>query len=117
MCLTITIFSSPFVDLLHLLMLFTSSSVILESVALKGNIIIRNNDKYIIGKIIKNTNIKDDPSDYIQVLDNESLEKYQKGCKGYIFETQPKHIDLTNINAIYFIFGDPRICCFSCLFR
>ena len=70
-------------------------------IALKGNIIIRNNDKYIIGKIIKNTNIKDDPSDYIQVLDNESLEKYQKGCKGYIFETQPKHIDLTNINYGY----------------
>ena len=30
--------------------------------------IIRNNDKYIIGKIIKNTNIEDNPSKYIQVL-------------------------------------------------
>ena len=42
--------------------------------ALKGNIIIRNNDNYIIGKIIKNQNIENDPSNYIQVLDNKNIE-------------------------------------------
>lgn len=66
--------------------------------ALKGNIIIRNNDNYIIGKIIKNQNIENDPSNYIQVLDNKNIEKFQKGCKGYIFETQPENINLTKIN-------------------
>ena len=42
--------------------------------ALKGNIIIRNNDNYIIGKIIKNQNIENDPSNYIQVLDNKNMD-------------------------------------------
>lgn len=62
--------------------------------ALKGNIIIRNNDKYIIGKIIKNQNIEDNPSNYIQVLDDENIDKYQKGCKGYIFESLPQNVNL-----------------------
>ena len=69
--------------------------------ALKGTNIIRNNDKYIIGKIIKNTNIEDNPSKYIQVLDDENIEKYQEGCKGYIFENKPKNIVLTDINYGY----------------
>lgn len=69
--------------------------------ALKGTNIIRNNDEYIIGKIIKNENIKDDPSKYIQVLDDANIENYQRGCKGYIFENKPKNIDLTNINYGY----------------
>ena len=69
--------------------------------ALKGNIIIKNNDNYIIGKIIKNENIEDDPSEYIQVLDDKNIEKYQKGCKGYIFESYPQDIDLTDIDYGY----------------
>ena len=69
--------------------------------ALKGTNIIRNNDEYIIGKVIKNTNIEDDPSKYIQVLDDENIEKYQECCKGYIFENKPKNIDLTDINYGY----------------
>lgn len=69
--------------------------------ALKGNNIIRNNDEYVIGKIIKNKSIEGDPSKYIQVLDNENIEKYQENYKGYIFESIPKNIDLTNINYEY----------------
>ena len=39
---------------------------------LKGNINIKNNDKCIIGKIIKNKNVET-KENYIQVLDNKNL--------------------------------------------
>ena len=62
---------------------------------LKGNININNTEEYIIGKIIKNKNIENKET-YIQVLNSENIDLYEKGYKGYIFETEPKKIDLTN---------------------
>lgn len=67
---------------------------------LKGNIFINNKDEYIIGKIIKNKNV-DEKLDYIQVLDNQNIELFQEGYKGYIFESKPSNIELTNINYCY----------------
>lgn len=64
---------------------------------LRGNIIVRNIDKYIIGKIIKNANVQD-KENYIQVLDDENINLFQKGYKGYIFENEPQHIELKKIN-------------------
>ena len=64
---------------------------------LRGNIIVRNKDKYIIGKIIKNANVQD-KENYIQVLDEENINLFQKGYKGYIFENKPQHIELKEIN-------------------
>lgn len=64
---------------------------------LRGNIIVRNKDKYIIGKIIKNANVQD-KENYIQVLDEENINLFQKGYKGYIFENEPQHIELKEIN-------------------
>ncbi len=64
---------------------------------LKGNIVIRNEDKYIIGKIIKNKNVFDKEK-YIQVLDDENIDLFEKGYKGYIFDNKPKNIDLNKIN-------------------
>ena len=64
---------------------------------LKGNINIKNDDKCIIGKIIKNKNTET-KENYIQVLDNENLNLYQKGYLGYVFEEEPKNINLTEIN-------------------
>ena len=67
---------------------------------LKGNINIKNTDEYIIGKIIKNKNIENKET-YIQVLNSENIDLYEKGYKGYIFETEPKKIDLNLINYCY----------------
>ena len=67
---------------------------------LKGNINIKNTDEYIIGKIIKNKNIENKKT-YIQVLNSENIDLYEKGYKGYIFETEPKKIDLNLINYCY----------------
>lgn len=67
---------------------------------LKGNINIKNTDEYIIGKIIKNKNIENKET-YIQVLNIENIDLYEKGYKGYIFETEPKKIDLNLINYCY----------------
>lgn len=64
---------------------------------LKGNIVIRNEDKYIIGKIIKNKNVFDKEK-YIQVLDDENIDLFEKGYKGYIFDNKPKNIELNKIN-------------------
>ena len=64
---------------------------------LKGNIVIRNEDKYIIGKIIKNKNVFDKEK-YIQVLDDENIDLFEKGYKGYIFDNKHKNIDLNKIN-------------------
>ena len=64
---------------------------------LKGNINIKNDDKCIIGKIIKNKNVET-KENYIQVLDNENLNSYEKGYLGYIFENEPQNIDLDKIN-------------------
>ena len=64
---------------------------------LKGNIVIRNEDKYIIGKIIKNKNVFDKEK-YIQVLDDENIDLFEKGYKGYIFDNKPQNIDLNKIN-------------------
>ncbi len=64
---------------------------------LKGNINIKNNDKCIIGKIIKNKNVET-KENYIQVLDNKNLNLYEKGYLGYIFENEPQNIDLDKIN-------------------
>ena len=49
---------------------------------LKGNINIKNTDEYIIGKIIKNKNIENKET-YIQVLNIENIDLYEKGYKGY----------------------------------
>lgn len=67
---------------------------------LKGNINIKNVDQYIIGKIIKNKNIEE-KENYIQVLDNNSINLFENGYKGYIFETKPENIDLDKINYCY----------------
>lgn len=67
---------------------------------LKGNISIKNNDEYIIGKIIKNKNV-DEKQEYIQILDNQNINQYKKGYKGYIFENKPQNIDTENINICY----------------
>ena len=67
---------------------------------LKGNIIVRNNDEYIIGKIIKNENVED-KSKYIQVLEDKKINLYEKGYLGYIFENKPENINLDNINYCY----------------
>lgn len=64
---------------------------------LRGNIVVRNIDKYIIGKIIKNANVQD-KENYIQVLDDENINLFQKGYKGYIFENEPQNIELKQIN-------------------
>ena len=64
---------------------------------LKGNIVIRNEDKYIIGKIIKNKNVSDKEK-YIQVLDDENINLFEEGYKGYIFDNKPQNIDLNKIN-------------------
>ena len=64
---------------------------------LKGNIFIRNEDKYIIGKIIKNKNVSDKEK-YIQVLDDENINLFEEGYKGYIFDNKPQNIDLNKIN-------------------
>ena len=45
---------------------------------LKGNISIKNNDEYIIGKIIKNKNVEE-KQEYIQILDNQNINQYEKG--------------------------------------
>ncbi len=65
---------------------------------LKGNINIKNVDEYIIGKIIKNKNVEDRKEEYIQILDNENINLFEYGYKGYIFENRPQNIDLEKIN-------------------
>lgn len=69
---------------------------------LKGNIYIHNKDEYIIAKVIKNKNVNEEKkSEYIQVLDNNSLELFEGGYKGYIFESEPKSMDVKNSNYCY----------------
>lgn len=71
---------------------------------LKGNIYIHNKDEYIIAKVIKNKNVnEEEKSEYIQVLDNNSLELFEGGYKGYIFESEPKSMDVKNSNYCYSI--------------
>lgn len=65
---------------------------------LEGNTNI--NCDYIIGKIIKNKNVEDKQK-YIQVLDNQNIDKYQDGYRAYIFEEMPKNIKLKNVNYCY----------------
>ena len=66
---------------------------------LKGIINVSNKDEYIIGKIIKNKNVNDEEKDqYIQVLNDNNLELFTQGYKGYIFENEPKQIDMKNTN-------------------
>lgn len=67
---------------------------------LKGNIILKEANDYIIGKIIKNANVAE-KKDYIQVLDDKNVSLFEKGYRGYIFESKPKKIDLENINYCY----------------
>lgn len=67
---------------------------------LRGNIIIRNIDEYIIGKIIKNKNIVN-KENYIQILDDKNINLFQEGYKGYIFENKPQNINLKKINYCY----------------
>ena len=64
---------------------------------LKGNIVVRNVDKYIIGRVIKNSNVVD-KENYIQVLDDKNIDIFEKGYKGYIFENKPKNIKLEETN-------------------
>lgn len=64
---------------------------------LKGDIIVRNIDEYIIGKIIKNKNVIN-KEEYIQILDDENIDVFEEGYKGYIFENIPQNIDLKEIN-------------------
>ena len=71
---------------------------------LKGNISIKNEDEYIIGKIIKNKNVEE-KQEYIQILDNKNIKQYQSGYKGYIFEDKPQNINLESINNCYNVEG------------
>ena len=71
---------------------------------LKGNISIKNEDEYIIGKIIKNKNVEE-KQEYIQILDNQNINQYQSGYKGYIFEDKPQNINLESINNCYNVEG------------
>ncbi len=64
---------------------------------LKGNIVIKNVDEYIIGKIIKNKNVVN-KEEYIQILDDENINLFEEGYKGYIFSNKPKNINLEKIN-------------------
>lgn len=64
---------------------------------LRGNIVIRNLDEYIIGKIIKNKNVSN-KEEYIQVLDDENINLFEEGYKGYIFSNKPQNIKLQKIN-------------------
>lgn len=64
---------------------------------LRGNIVIRNLDEYIIGKIIKNKNVSN-KEEYIQVLDDENINLFEEGYKGYIFSNKPQNINLQKIN-------------------
>lgn len=50
---------------------------------LKGNIILKEANDYIIGKIIKNANVAE-KKDYIQVLDDKNVSLFEKGYRGYI---------------------------------
>ena len=66
---------------------------------LKGsNIYIVNKEEYIIGKIIKNKNVKEEKEQYIQVVDDNNLKLFKEGYKGYIFENEPKSINTKNLN-------------------
>ena len=66
---------------------------------LKGKICINNKEQYIIGKIIKNKNVDTEEKDkFIQVLNEENIKLFEEGYKGYIFENEPKLINLKNIN-------------------
>lgn len=67
---------------------------------LKGNIHIQDMDNYIIGSIIKNQNVENKEK-YIQVLDDENINQFQTGYKGYIFESRPQNINLENLNYCY----------------
>lgn len=62
---------------------------------LRGNIKLQTD--YIIGKIIKN-NVVEEKEKFIQVLDNNNLNLYEEGYKGYIFEDKPNNLELNNIN-------------------
>ena len=67
---------------------------------LRGNIIVKNQNDYIIGRIIKNKNVEE-KNKYIQILENENIELFEEGYLGYIFQDKPKNINLENINYCY----------------
>lgn len=66
---------------------------------LRGNICIKN--EYIISKIIKNKNVEEKREQFIQVLDNNNLDLFENGYKAYIFEDEPKNINLKELNYCY----------------
>lgn len=66
---------------------------------LRGNIHIKN--EYIIGKIIKNKNVEEKREEYIQVLDNNTLDLFENGYKAYIFEEEPQQLELNKLNYCY----------------
>lgn len=67
---------------------------------LRGKIKVNNLDEYIIGKVVKNDN-REMKENYIQVLDDENVEKFEYGYLGYIFEHKPENINLEEINYCY----------------
>lgn len=67
---------------------------------LKGNIKVNNFDEYIIGSVIKNDNV-DNKECFVQLLDDNNINKFKRGYKGYIFESKPKDIDLNNLSYCY----------------
>ena len=72
---------------------------------LKGTIKI--NIKYIIGRIIKNQNVPE-KTKYIQVLDNDNIDQFEKGYKAYIFTSENSLIQ--NLNN-YCIISDVNSLC------
>ena len=67
---------------------------------LKGNIKINNEDEYIIGKIIKNSNVEE-KYNFIQVLTKDNMSFFQEGYKGYIFEEFPGSLKSIGGNFCY----------------
>ena len=65
---------------------------------LKGKISLK--EECIIGKVIVNKNVED-KTKFIQVLDDEHIELFEKGYRAYIFQNEPQLDGLSDINYCY----------------
>ena len=66
---------------------------------LRGNICVKHHGDYMIGKVIKNKNVEQArKNQFIQVLDDNHIQLFEEGYKGYLFQNIPESIDLERIN-------------------
>lgn len=65
---------------------------------LKGNINLK--EECIIGKVIVNENVED-KSKFIQILDDEHIELFEKGYRAYIFQNEPQLEGISNMSYCY----------------